>query len=73
MQKPIYLVGACALAAAAIFAWSQSALVSPRITTASATGLSPVVATVTTTPAISPFEMMVNRNGALPVEQWDAF
>jgi hypothetical protein len=35
-QKPIYLIGACALAAAAIFVWSQNALVSSRANTASA-------------------------------------
>ncbi|MEW6454080.1 MAG: hypothetical protein AB1490_25805 [Pseudomonadota bacterium] len=36
MRKPIYLIGMCALAAAAIFVWSQNALAPSRANTASA-------------------------------------
>ncbi len=45
MRKPIYLTGTCALfVAVAIFVWSQNALVFSR----------------TTTPAMSPTEMMTD-------------
>ena len=77
MRKSIYFTGACALvAAAAIFVWSQDALVSSRANTASASVLphrSFLVAEASTTPAMSPTEMMANYNKPLPVEQWDAF
>jgi hypothetical protein len=72
MRKQIYFIGACALvAAAAIFVWSQNALVSSRANTASASPLP--VAEAAATPAMSPTEMMINYNRPLPVEQWDAF
>jgi hypothetical protein len=76
MRKPIYLVGACALLAAAGFVWSQSALVSSRAHTVSASFVpqqsrSQVV--TPTAPAISPTEMMVSYNRPLPAHQWDAF
>ena len=58
MRKPIYLTGTCALfVAVAIFVWSQNALVFSR----------------TTTPAMSPTEMMTDLKNPLPIEQWDAF
>jgi hypothetical protein len=75
MRKPIYFIGACALAAAAIFVWSQNALVSSHANTASASLLphrSLLVEEAATTPAMSPTEMMINYNRPLPVEQWDA-
>jgi len=77
MRKPIYFIGASALvAAAAIFVWSQNALVSSRANNASASLLphrSPLVAEAATTPVMSPTEMMINYNRPLPVERWDAF
>lgn len=69
MQKQMYFIGACALvAAAAIFVWSQNALVSSHANTASASPL-PVAEAAT----MSPTEMMTNHNKPLPVERWDAF
>ena len=62
MRKPIYSVGACALAAAAIFVWSQNAPVSSRANTASASA-----------PAMSPTVMDVSAMHknitALPEQQ----
>ncbi len=40
MRKPIYLIGACALAAAAILVWSQTALVSPGTAAATTQAMS---------------------------------
>jgi hypothetical protein len=74
MRKLIYFSGTCALvAAAAIFVWSQSALVSSRANTASTSLLpheSRLAAEAATTSTTSPTEMM---SKPLPVEQWDAF
>jgi hypothetical protein len=72
MRKSIYLIGAATLAVAATFVWSQNAFVSPRADSASTFRLSPAVAATPTTPAMSPFEMMADHNGPLPIEQWDA-
>jgi hypothetical protein len=61
---PIYFIGACVLAAAAIFVWSQNALDSSRANTASASLLphgSPLEAATATTPARSPTEMDVSK------------
>jgi hypothetical protein len=76
MRRPIYFIGACALAAVATFVWSQNALVSSGANSALATFLphrSLLAAAAATTPAMSPTEMMNNYNRPLPVEQWDAF
>ena len=74
MRKLIYFSGTCAIvAAAAIFVWSQSAPVSSRTNTASASLLphgSRLAAEAATTPITSSTEMM---SRPLPVEQWDAF
>ena len=67
MRKSIYLIGACALVAAATVVWSQNAPVSSRANTGSA------AAEAATPPAMSPTEMTINRNRPLPVERWDAF
>ena len=77
MRKLIYFTGTCALvAAAAIFVWSQSALVSSRTNTASASLLSHgslLAAEAATTSITSSPEVMSNDSRPLPVEQWDAF
>lgn len=61
MPRPIHLVGMCALAAAAIFIAAQHT---------SAPHPSSVMAT--TTPSMSPLEIMIRNDEPLPVEVWDA-
>lgn len=76
MRKPIYFIGAWALAIAAIVAWSQPALVSSKVNTAwafiSSQRPSSQAATPTTR-AISPTDITISYDKPLPVEQWDAF
>ena len=57
MRKLMFSIGAIVIAAAAIFVWSQTALVSVQA--------EEVV-------SMSPTDMMQNYKGPLPVEQWDA-
>ena len=57
MRKLMFPIGAIVIAAAAIFVWSQTALVPLQA--------SPAL-------SISPVDMMLNYKGPLPVEQWDA-
>ena len=57
MRKLMFSIGAIVIAAAAIFVWSQTALVSVQA--------EEVV-------SMSPTDMMLNYKGPLPVEQWDA-
>ncbi|TCR67390.1 hypothetical protein [Bosea sp. BK604] len=61
MPKPIQFAGMCALLAAAIFIATQHA---------PAPHQSAVMAT--TTPSMSPLEIMIRNNEPLPVEVWDA-
>lgn len=72
MRKPIYLVAACAFAAAAILVWSQDAIISSRANTDSLLAHEPP-AEAAMTAAISPIEMTRAYNRPLPVEQRDAF
>ena len=57
MRKLMFSIGAIVIAAAAIFVWSRTALVSVQA--------EEVV-------SMSPTDMMLNYKGPLPVEQWDA-
>lgn len=61
MPKAINLIGACALAAVAVFV---------AVELASAPSRSSIVAT--TTPSMSPLELMIRNDELLPVEIWDA-
>lgn len=74
MQKPIYAVWACALAAVAIFVWSQHSSVFSRMDTASASLLprSSSLAAIPKKPTTAPIEMMTTYDKPLPAEQWDA-
>jgi hypothetical protein len=65
MRKVIFLSGAIVIAAAAVFAWSHTVLVSPH---AGTVGLRTADSAM-----ISPTEMMINRQGETRTEQWDAF
>ncbi len=60
MTKAIRLIGARALAAMAVFIAAELAVPSQ----------SSIVAT--TTPTISPLELMIRNDEVLPVEYWDA-
>lgn len=72
MRKLIYSIGIIVLAAAAVFAWSHTALVSTQATTVSSIRLDRAVASEATTP-ISPTDMMMSHKALLPVEQWEPF
>jgi Bacterial regulatory helix-turn-helix protein, lysR family len=74
MTKPMYIAGACALLVAASLVWSQSAPVSSRAHTVSASFVPQQSHAVTPqAPAFSPAEMMRNHSGPLPAESWHAF
>lgn len=60
MPKPIRLLGACALAGAAIFVAAQLA---------SAPHPSSMAATTTT---VSPLEIMLGNDETFPIDFWDA-
>ena len=68
MRKLIYSIGAIVLAAAAVYVWSHTGLVSLQASTASSISLNQTVAWAATTP-ISLTDMMMNRT--LPVEHWE--
>jgi hypothetical protein len=63
MPKPIYFIGACALAAAAIFFGAQRASVPDR---------SSLEAAAMKRPAMSPLEIMTRYDKPLPIQTWDA-
>lgn len=62
MPAPIYLIGACALAAAAIFTAARPASAPQQ----------PSLIAATTAEAMSPLEIMNSYDKPLPVEEWDA-
>ena len=70
MRKLIYSIGVIVLAAAAVFVWSRTALVSLQASTASLISLNIAVASEATAP-ISRTDMMINHKGPLPAEQWE--
>ena len=65
MRKLLYSLAAIVLVAAAIFAWSRPTPAPSDVTIGLAT--KPQQGTL-----ISPFELMMNPAGTLPVESWDA-
>jgi hypothetical protein len=62
MPKPIYFIGACALAAAIVFG-AQRASVPDR---------SSLEAAAMKRPAMSPLEIMIRYDKPLPIKTWDA-
>ena len=74
MRKLIYSIAAMALAFAAVFVWSRTALVPLQASTASSINLNrALVASSEATASISPTDMMMKSDVPLPAEQWEPF
>lgn len=72
MKNLIVSIGAIVLIATAVFVWSHTALVPLQASTASSINFGPRAAVSSeAAPLISATEMMTNREGPLPTEQWD--
>ena len=70
MRKLIFASGAIVLIAITVFVWSRTALVSTHASTKFPINIGPAAAQAGV--MVSPFDMMMNHKGALPMQSWDA-